>query len=376
MIHGYGLKISGTCFGGARRFTPMDDITAYITFDNSVTNIVVPTPTPPPYVLQGGTQWKNSEVLLEEPNYDKTLTGFSYNERYIQNTFFDNYYFDLTEVDSWGTRLVYGPGESPILAHEYYGPKFKNTLAVIPLSKHLTSPLKQGRLSYSFLDAYSGDIFGSPLIDPLEFSGVYPYTPDDLETIQKPAGWMYSNKNVAEPYFTQTNYEGSGSAIDRTAADSTQLNFMPFVNPINVYDLDENLIGEFDGLAFVLFYGEMAVKLPFDDFPEYSGLIEGVDPLVQTIGLELNIFLAGKNVPSPRVGRIRWYLQNKKLPDGPKNNPEDNYFTTFFMKNGYSSGDYTMPLNLKIRPSQVIEDEPTNKTVKLTYSNLKIMVGA
>jgi hypothetical protein len=76
------------------------------------------------------------------------------------------------------------------------------------------------------------------------------------------------------------------------------------------------------------------------------------------------------------VGRIRWYLQNKKLPDGPKNNPEDNYFTTFFMKNGYSSGNYTMPMNLKIRPSQISEGDPLSKDVKLTYSNLKVMVGA
>ena len=376
MIHGYGLKISGSCYSGARRFTPMDDITAYITFDNSVTNIVEPTPPPPPYMLQGGTQWRNSEVLLEEPNYDKTLSGFSYNERHIQNTVFDDFYFDLSEVNSWGTRVINGPGSPPLLAYEYYGPKFKNTLAVIPLSKHKVNPLKEGRLLYNFLNAYSGDLSNSLLVDPFEFSGVYPYAPGDSGTIQKPAGWMYSNANVSEPYFTETNFEDSGSTIDRTTADSTQLNFMPFANPLHVYDINENLIGEFDGLAFVLFYGEMALKIPFNDFPEYVGLIEGVDPLAQTIGLELNIFLAGKDVSSPRVGRIRWYLQNKKLPDGPKNNPEDNYFTTFFMKNGYSSGNYTMPMNLKIRPSQLSEGDPLSKDVKLTYSNLKVMVGA
>ena len=379
MKHGYGIKINGNCYNSSRRFLPLDDITAYITFDNTVTNIVVGGPDNSITELQAGSQWRDNTTLLSEPSYDKVLSGFSYNERYTQKTFFENYYFDINDINAWGTRSVFFGGDPPPFAYEFYGPKFKNTFTAIPLSKHKINPiskLKKGRLSYNFLDASPSDIFLSPLVDPFEFVGVYPYSPEDSVTVRKPAGWMYSNKNVPEPYYTEINYEGGKGKVDRSTADTSQLNFLPFVNPIRVFDLNEKMIGEFDGFTFVLFFGEMALKLPFKDLPEYNGLIEGVNPLIQTFGLEANIFLTGKNVLSPRVGRIRWYLQNKQVIPSIKNDPELNYFTMFFMKNGYSSGNYTMPLNLKVRPSQLNPSDEGIKVVNLTLSNLKIMVGA
>ena len=114
----------------------------------------------------------------------------------------------------------------------------------------------------------------------------------------------------------------------------------------------------------------MAYKLPFDDFPQYNGLISNVLPSYQTIGLEVNIFLAGKNVLSPRIGRMRFFLQNR----GVKNDPANNYFTTFFMKN--ESASYLMPMNFNIRPSQLNAGDDSTKTVNLPFSNLKVMVGA
>jgi len=377
--HGYGIKISGNCYGSARRLLPLDDMTAYITFDNTVTNIAVNETDSSVTELQAGSQWRENTALLPEPDYDKHLTGFSYNERYTQNTFFENYYFDIADINAWGTRSVFFGGDPPPFSYEFYGPKFKNTFTVIPLSKHKIKPiskLKNGRLSYNFLDAGTSDVFGTTMTDPFEFVGVYPYSPEDSETVRKPAGWMYSNKNVPEPYYTEINYEGGKGKVDRSTADTTQLNFLPFVNPIRVFDLKEKMIGEFDGFSFVLFFGEMALKLPFRDLPEYNGLIDNVDPLKQTFGLEANIFLTGKNILSPRVGRIRWYMQNKQIYPGIVNDPELNYFTTFFMKNGYSSGNLSMPLNLKVRPSQLNDGDDTVKIVNLTLSNLKIMVGA
>lgn len=362
MKHGYGIKIDGTCYGNARRFSPMGDCTAYITFDDD----------PVSTITRPLTQWKNSTDKMPAPFYDNILPSLSYNEKYIKNTFFPNYYFDINDINKWNVRGINCYGDPPLCDYEFSGPKFKNTLAVIPLSEHKTNPitaLKNGRLSYNFLDADPTDI-QSDLIDPLEFSGVYPYSPEDSETIRKPAGWMFSNKNVPEPYYTETNYEGGKGKIDRSTANTTQLNFMPFTESLNVFDLNEKLIGEFDGLAFVLFYGEMAYKLPFDDFPQYNGLISNVLPSYQTIGLEVNIFLAGKNVLSPRIGRMRFFLQNR----GVKNDPANNYFTTFFMKN--ESASYLMPMNFNIRPSQLNAGDDSTKTVNLPFSNLKVMVGA
>ncbi|CAB4165372.1 hypothetical protein UFOVP822_41 [uncultured Caudovirales phage] len=361
MIHGYGLKINGTCYGGGRRFLPMGICTAYVTYDAASVSTA----------RENLSQWKNNTTQGEYPQYDRALTGRSYNETYIQTTSFSNYYFDIDDINSWAVRGVNCFGYPPLCMYEFIGPKFKNTLAVIPLSQHKKNPevLKQGRLTYSFLNADSV-VTQSPLLDPLEFSGVYPYAPDDPETVRDPAGWMYSNTNVAEPYLAQTNYEGSGSQIDRSTADSTQLNFLPFVNPLRVFDLEENLIGEFNGLAFILFYGETAFKLPFVDLPEYNGLLPTFSPGVQSISLEANIFLAGEGVLSPRIGRLRWSLKN----EGSFNDPALNYFTTYFEK--AFSQSYIMPMDLKVRPSQLTEGDPISRDVKIPMSNIKIMVGA
>ena len=363
MKHGWGLKLLGTCFAARRRFNPIGVCTAYVTFENSTVSTL----------RNDNTQWYNL-TPVPEAKYDRTIFGSAYNRRYMPSTSFPDYYFDTSDVNSWNMR-GYG-GFPPLYALEFTGPKYKNTLAVIPLTKHTINPienLKVGRLGYNFLDANATDI-GSALVDPLEYVGVYPYTPQDGVTVQMPGGWMYSNTNVDQPYLTESTYEGSGSSIDRTTALTTQLNYLPFVDPLRVYNASDVLAGQFDGLAFTLFYGELAFKLPFNDLPEYEGLIAdpatdpavAMDPTVQMIGLEINIFLAGSGIPSPRIGRLRWWLPNR----GNLNDPTYNYFTTCF-EHGLTTS-YIMPMSFRIRPSQGGGTQSRN----LPLSNLKVTVGA
>ncbi len=185
---------------------------------------------------------------------------------------------------------------------------------------------------------------------------------------------MYTNTNISQPYFTESYYEDGESPIDRSNALTTQLNFLPFVNPLQVYNKSESPIGQFDGLAFVVFYGEIAFKLPFNDFPRFEGLIfdpatfppSYMDPTVQMIGLEVNIFLAGVGIKSPRIGRLRWWLPNR----GSLNDPTYNYFTMTF-EHGLSTS-YIMPMNFDIKPSQ----GGGIQTKNLPLSNLKVTIGA
>ena len=363
MIHGWGIKLLGNCFSARRRFNPIGVCTAYVTFENSTVSTL----------RNDNTQWYNLTPTLEA-KYDKTIFGSAYNRRYMPSTTFSDYYFNTLDLATWDMR-GYG-GFPPLYALEFTGPRYKNTLAVIPLAKHTINPisnLKQGRLSYNFLDANSLDIQSS-LVDPLEYVGVYPYTPQDSTTVQMPAGWMYSNTNVDQPYLTEATYEGSGSSVDRSTALTTQLNYLPFVDTLRVYDSTSTQIGQFDGLAFTIFYGELAFKMPFNDLPEYEGLIPdpatdppvNMDPAVQMIGLEVNIFLTGSGVPSPRIGRLRWWLPNR----GSLNDPTYNYFTTVF-EHGLSTS-YIMPMTFRVLPSQ----GGGTQSRGLPLSNLKVMVGA
>lgn len=377
MKHGYGLKLNGSCSQVQRRFLPMNVCTAYVTFDHATIN----------QLQEGYTQWRTPE-RIQEVQYDQTVSGFPYNCNSSQPIIdFNNYYFNKSEIDSWSNRgyeCVTNEGSGTVCGLVFSGPKFKNNFAAIPLTQHKINPiskLKKGRLAYDFLDANSADIL-SPLVDPMEYAGVYPYSPDDSETIRKPAGWMYSNRNVLEPYYTEINYEGSGSKINRSTADTTQMDFLPFLEPLNVYDISEKFLGQFDGLAFVLFYGEMAFKLPVVDLPEYEGIIPELtqansgytNPSWQIIGLEVNIFLTGKNIPSPRIGRVRWYLQNRVNRYILDNDPSKNYFTTYFKQNLGKS--ITMPINFKIRPSQLGSEDNSVQQSFIPLSNLKVMVGA
>lgn len=383
MIHGYGLKINGTCYNGARRFTPMRECTAYITFDNDELNLT-------------STDFTQAANLARtrRSQFDNTVRGQPYNCTPQQSpTSFPNYYFDKTEVASWGFRGVDCSPDFSSCALRFRGPKFRNNLAVIPLKKHSANPLKQGRLTYDFLNSRPSDTHSAlenmlaftGELDPLEFAGFYPYAPGDPLTIQKPAGWMYSNTNVPEPYFTQNNYEAGGGSIDRTTANNKQLNFMPFLDPLHVYNLNEVQIGQFDGLAFVLFFGEMAFKYPVLGLPEYDGLLKDfmeaennfappyMNPTWQYFGLELNIFLAGDGVPSPRIGRQRFMMPNRDGLFSRQNNPAANYFSLHFKPFQYDSID--MPMNFSVKPSQVLEGDPI-LPIKLPFSNLTVMVGA
>jgi hypothetical protein len=307
------------------------------------------------------------------------MLGYAYNIFYQPTTTFANYYFDIADINTWnwrGSGCFFG-----LCEFEYLGPTYSNQLAVIPLLRHPTTPdagLKQGRLDYEWLDANATNI-GSSLTDPLHFTGTYPFIVPDTTNLQSPAGWMYSNTDMPEPYLAADFFEDGGGTIDRSTVTSTQLNFLPFETELKVYNLDSELIGAFDGLAFVIYFGEMHFALPFNDPARgYEGLIPDptseadppadMNPTFQLIGLEIDIYLAGTTaaVKSPRIGRLRFWCPNR----GESNDPTLNYFNYLF---SYArSTSYKLPMLFNILPSQ----STAPQTRYLPLSNLKINVSA
>ena len=368
MQHTYGLKLPSTCFSSQRRFNPMEVCTAYVSYENTTEST-------------GRTQQTQYYILGPSPTsaFNSKTIGYAYNIFYQPSTVFNNYYFDKDDVDLWNFR---GSGcFMGICAFEYLGPTYSNNCTIIPLAKHPTTPatgLKQGRLDYNWLNADPVNI-GSSLIDPLHFTGVYPFILPDTETLHAPAGWMYSNTNVPEPYRASRYYEDGGGTIDRSSVSTTQLNFLPFADTLRVYDLNSTLIGGFDGLAFIVYFGEMHFALPFDDEQRgYEGLIpdplseadppDRMNPTFQLIGLEIDIYLAGTTtaVKSPRIGRLRFWCPNRSaIAD-----PTLNYFNFLF---SYArSTSYVMPMLFNILPAQATAPQ----TRYLPISNLKVNIGA
>jgi hypothetical protein len=69
-------------------------------------------------------------------------------------------------------------------------------------------------------------------------------------------------------------------------------------------------------------------------------------------------------------------LPNRQGPStqGFGNDPAGNYFTLFFKPFVLNSIDMTM--DFAIKPSQVIDDDPSVLPSKLPFSNMNIMIGA
>lgn len=382
MIHSYGLKLSGNCYNAQRRLNILESCTGYITFHDYFTTMPVDNQTQ--YFLNTGYN------VSPEPIFNEKFAGFPYNTTQFETISFPDYYFDINDTDLWSARS-WTP--FPPYSQTYYGPRFDNNGVVIPLKKHpetVLSGLKQGRLEYDFLDANITSI-GAELQDPLHFTGVYPFTPQDPTVEQKPAGFMFSNIQVDQPYWTREFFEDSGSDIDRSKKTTTQLNFLPFTDKLKVFDKTETQISEFDGLAFVIFFGEQNFTLPFNDPPDcdptgdpaipcnFQGLIPDpetlsslANPTKQVFGIEVDIFLCSTNpdvVKSPRIGRLRYWRLNQPTVTLPLFNPQWNYFNILFEIGNNTA--YQTSFKFKILPSQL---QPL-QTKKLVLSQLKINIG-
>ena len=397
MKHSWGHKLVGNCYAGKRRLNPLEYCTAYLTYENTSVSTII----------RDNTQYNIPTTKSPTSKFDPRNLGFRYNVRYEPVMSFKDYYFDTADVDLWNER---GINCFMGLCEMYFtGPTYINNLCVVPLKRHPEKPdpnpepdpeidLKKGRVEYEFLDANSTDILNDYLIDPMHFTGVWPYTPSDPETVQKVAGWMYSNKAVLQPYQAVDFYEDSESTINRSTATSTQLNWLPFKDELKVYDIEENEIGKFDGLAFIVFFGEQHFNLPFNTYLEncynpetdtydapcpheneyvdtdFSGLIfdpttdppQFFDPTLQYYGAQVNIYLTGNGIKSPKIGSMRFYAPNR----GEFYDPAYNYFNVLFER-GLSTS-YIIPFDFKILPSQ----GGGTQIRHLPLSNLKLNIGA
>lgn len=372
MKHSWGHRVIGNCYSAKRRLNVLDSCTAYVSFYNYFTTMPVTNQTQ--YYLNG-----YNYNISPKPKFNEKFNGYNYNTSYMPDISFPDYYFDTTQLNTWNTR-TWSPFDPLPYTQTYFGPIFANNSCVIPLTKNPETPalgLKLDRPLYKFLDADPANILSS-LQDPLHFTGVYPYSPTDQVTLQKPAGWMYTNTAVPEPYGTTYFYEDGGSSIDRSKQTTSQLNYLPFKDALNVYNKNETLISTYDGLAFVIYFGEMHFNLPFNDLPTFEGLIPDpaelaadCDPTLQYFGIEVDIFLTSTSAPtvkSPRIGRLRWWRNNRPTVSLPTFNPEWNYFNILF-EMGITS--YVVPSYFKVLPSQ----GGGTAFRKLVLSNLQVNIG-
>ena len=197
-----------------------------------------------------------------------------------------------------------------------------------------------------------------------------------------PGGWCYTNHNVPEPMKAQVYYEDGHKAgmpdiqIDKDHQNMHE-NWMPFCNPLRVYNTSGNQIGTFDGIAFIVFFNAAGVKDPINPPDDFTVKAAGVNwpklnPTRQILNLEVWFYLSGNGIKSPRVATARYWSYTRGLSylDGggllDKNNPFNPYL--FF-----NAGSLTDEIQMQIRFA--LKTDPIANPMALSHKKSKVVLS-
>jgi len=248
-----------------------------------------------------GTQYLPQPKVPSNINYAPTYGRTSNNQTL-------NYYYNPADLAPWRSRKIFGPSDP---YNKYTsGPAVYQGHMVTEVRRRLrgASPnnaLYSGRYSYYFTDSTT-TINGE----------------NDWLRFMHPAGFFWTNKNVAEPFLSVNNYEQSGS--NPVVVDNYNQYLIPFCNPLNVYNSSGTLIGQFIGYTMIYYFGFAYVRQPFgDNRPEDYYINPQPSPPIrvttenQFISLDCHLFLvgapayAGSEIRSPRLNSTRYWFYNK-----------------------------------------------------------------
>lgn len=232
-------------------------------------------------------------------------------------------HFDYAEVSQWLPKKVLPPGVPSYLPYTitYEGPRFLNPSTFVALKKVPTDlPTVNQFKQVNWLDGNDPDIG------------------QDWLGVLYPGSWLYSVKDMPNPFLAETYYEDSNAVIDRTGV-SFHTNVLPFCTPLKVYDSDGDHKGYCDCLAFIPFFSGGILKDPLDgrpiDIPNSTDKITRLKSTVQYLSMELWIYLGMRKLDpddsfvmkSPRIARRRYwfYTQRRTALSTEGNAPFDPY---------------------------------------------------
>lgn len=278
--------------------------------------------------------------------------------------------FDLSDISTWDPVTTTPYPSQPAYTVTYYGPRFRSPSTYIRLSKRdqVTSPF-ENLLNVSWLDA-TDSTWGQDWLGNL-----------------MPAGWCYVNRGISEPMNGDIYWEDARLSteplndIDRTSATTIHQNWMPFCDPITVYDAEETAIGTYDGLAFMCYWNLAGVKDP--RHPPDDAVGQGAPPVPpldthkQLLSFEAWIYLTANPTTagafkSPRVGRIRYWTYTRIRGDG--NSPFDPYL--FFNAATGVGSSLMIPITFSVLDNANNPTHITTKTQYIALSALKFVLGA
>lgn len=301
------------------------------------------------YASNSGTQ------LLPNPSIPSALTFHKIYGRTTSAVTLPTY-FNSSDLAPWRSRQIIGPGDP--YNNRASGPAVKQAHAYTMVRRRLKqsgSPNNRnyaGKSDFYFTDA---DAAYSNQTDWLGFF--------------HPAGFLWANKGVSEPFNAVNYYEDSGTNPPTT--DVYNNNIIPFCSPLNVYNSSGTLLGQYIGYTMMYYFGMAFLKYPIpgfkpEDYYSTSPTPPEVTPTFQFFSTDCHIFLvaapaSGQVLKSPKIGSSRYWVYNK---DGTTWNICDQYM---YMLQGPMTQNWKFNVNFNYIGSG-------SETILFNLSNLQAYV--
>lgn len=373
MAQGWNHAIKGTCLNTVQNnnFKLFRTITAHCVM-NSPTGVGFPAGvfacgTNAPFTTAQGTRiipdmYVVPSGTISRANYIYNQTNEDVNLKTFNN---ETVYFCEDDLVYWRARPLYVPNIYNMFAS---GPALQCSHAWDKLSRKPNyANTYAGRYEYDFLDA------ASP-ITPTTTTTTGPASPipcsiQDYLVYMHPATSLYSN--LSEPFTATDFYEQSGSLPPRESVNGGK-NFMPFCNPLNVRDNQNNILGQYIGYTFNFIFGQANMSFPVAPYlpPDPTSNLPNpppVNPRQAFYSLELLVYLVSDNdnLASPCIGRKRfWYYSKAGLSGG------DNWFSPYFAM-------YLGPMNSTWQFNVVFPyTAGGSENIVFNLSDLSVLVGA
>jgi hypothetical protein len=292
-----------------------------------------------------------------------------------------NYFFNLEELNTKvGTHVVdpYNRNFGNVrYTRTYHGFRYANAICSIPLRKKYSQfkPYFKNFTEVDWTNWKQGDV--------AEGQDEYGYVGDD------PLGNIYNNggeysapmmytRGVQEPFLGQEFYEDTESQINKSMSKN-KIGFLPFCDPIKIYDAGGNHTGYTDGMAFQVFIFRSTVKNRFLPLYYYTKTtnptLKYLDTHLQYYTIELWTYLScygiNKNIiKSPRIFTHRWFFwsqtESPNIDLGFKKPCEPYWYLRAYMPEERYMKFNLLPNNLNVQ----------NKIFYIPWNQPSLFIGA
>ncbi len=379
----FASAVRGQCYGNGNTCLPYDFMSCHIVFDTK--RVAAP--------LTEQSSLYGMQIIPPALTYG--LVGYSYNTTNEHLNVATTPYGWGNDLAWWGKQSITDSGYSI----EFEGPEFLRAHTVVGLEKVPYGTEPDGRRTAYFTDASDVNRVN---ISSEELSL-------DWLGFTNPAGFMYLPKDMPTPLLAEEFFEDSGFTPDLTAQFLANYNYLPFAQPLHIFDTtdvdddglggicekpesyadgtripspadESKLIGKYVGLVFIPIFGECAIKNPIGPMPNDPSVPFPpgalADPTGQFVSLDLWIYLlavpaSGKTLKSPRIATLRGWLPKSNIESEGSQNTSwcDGYLYITFPALDETNSSFTIDINVEATPTQTCQ-------TRIVLSNLKVYLTA